>query len=364
MNKQPIFQVTDAIEVINQTLDYAYPSIIVVGEVSSFRVNQNKWIFFDIKDDESKIECFMSKFNLRIPIENGMKVMVVAKPNLTKWGKFSLTIQQIKPVGEGNLKKAFEILKKKLEVEGLFAPERKRRLPELPEHIGVISSTGAAGYQDFMKIIGERFGGLKIDVINTMVQGLDAPDQIISALNKFNEQENLPEVIVLIRGGGSRDDLVAFDDELLVRTIAASRIPVLVGVGHEIDVTLADLVADVRAATPSNAAEILVPDRREIIAEITAKSRGNLDKFKNRINQKCQELTEINERIKMRILHEIDKIENLMKSNQQLLDSYNPQRILERGYAIIRGKPEIGEKLEVETDRNIIETEVKNVRKK
>lgn len=145
----------------------------------------------------------------------------------------------------------------------MFAPERKRSLPEIPAHIAVISSTQAAGYADFVKILNERWGGLKVDVAHVQVQGTVAPDQIIRAINYFGEEEVLPEVLVIIRGGGSADDLAAFNDEPLVRAIAGSRIPTIVGVGHEVDVTLADMVADVRAATPSNAAQIVVPDKRE-----------------------------------------------------------------------------------------------------
>ena len=197
-----------------------------------------------------------------------MKVIVRATPKVTAWGKFSLTIQTIRPSGEGSLKKSFDLLKAKLEKEGLFAQERKRTLPKLPTHIGVISSTQAAGYTDFITILNNRWGGLKVDVAHVQVQGLTAPEQIIRAIRHFNEQKNVPEVLVIVRGGGSADDLAAFNDEPLVREIAASRIPTLVGVGHEVDVTLADMAADVRAATPSDAARLVVPDRREFAGSL------------------------------------------------------------------------------------------------
>ena len=234
-----------------------------MGEVASFKVNQGKWVFFDIKDASGSVGCFMSLFQLRVPIEDGMKVVIRATPKLTAWGKFSVTVQSIRPSGEGSLKKSFELLKAKLDKEGLFSPDRKRQLPEIPEHVAVISSTSAAGYADFMKILDDRWGGLKVDVAHVQVQGESAPEQMIRAITYFNQCEILPEVLVIIRGGGSADDLSAFNDEPLVRAIAASRIPTLVGVGHEVDVSLADMVADVRAATPSNAAQLLVPDRHE-----------------------------------------------------------------------------------------------------
>ena len=261
----PLLRVSDFIALANQTLEYAFSAVAIEGEVASFKVNQNKYVFFDLKDDTGSIGCFMTVWQLRLPIEDGMKVVVTATPKLTDWGKFSLTIKTIRPSGEGNLKRSFDLLRVKLESEGLFAVERKRPLPKAPSHIAVISSVQAAGYADFIKIINDRWGGLKIDVAQVQVQGEQAPDQIIRALRYFNAKEALPEVIIIIRGGGSVDDLSAFNDETLVREIASSRVPTLVGIGHETDTTLSELAADVRAATPSNAAQLVVPDRQEIV---------------------------------------------------------------------------------------------------
>ena len=254
---------SEFIAVVNQTLDYAYGSVMMEGEVASFKVNQGKWVFFDLKDKESSVPCFMTLYQMRIPLEDGMKVIVRGVPKVTKWGKFSFTVQAVQPVGEGNLKKAHEILKKKLTDEGLFDPKKKRGLPKDLTSLGVISSTQAAGYADFIKILNARWGGVKIKVAHTQVQGLDAPDQIIRALRYFNRRDDV-QAIAIIRGGGSLDDLSCFNDELLVREVAASKIPIIVGIGHEVDESLVDLAADVRASTPSNAAELLVPDRKNI----------------------------------------------------------------------------------------------------
>ena len=215
------FTPTEFISVVNQTLEYAYSSAVIVGEVASFKVNQGKWVFFDLKDDESSVGCFMSLWSLRVPLEDGMKIAVRGIPKITKWGKFSFTVQAVQPVGEGSLKKAYELLKKKLAAEGLFAIDKKRQISTDLSKIGVISSTQAAGYADFIKIMNARWGGLKIQVAHTQVQGMDAPDQIIRALNYFNEKSEV-EVIAILRGGGSADDLAAFNDEKLVRAIAAS----------------------------------------------------------------------------------------------------------------------------------------------
>jgi exodeoxyribonuclease VII large subunit len=260
--------VHDAVALINQTLEYAYPTIVVEGEVSSFKVNQQKYVFFDIKDERATLNCFMMVFQLRTPIEDGMRVRVVAQPKITQWGKFSLTVREVQPVGEGNLKRSFELLYAKLDKEGLFAAERKRSVPSLPGHIAVISSTQAAGYADFIKILNERWGGVEVTVAHTVVQGIEAPKQIIQALSYLNQLAELPDVIVIVRGGGSLDDLSAFNDEPLVRAIATSRVPVVTGIGHKVDTTLADLAADRRAATPSNAAMLVVPDRQDMVHRI------------------------------------------------------------------------------------------------
>src|SRR5476651_1057611 len=195
--------VSDFIAVTNQTLEYAYPSVEVEGEVASFKVNQGKFVFFDIKDAGGSISCFMTVWQMRVPIEDGMKVIVTAVPKLTQWGKFSLTVKSVRPSGEGAIKKSFEILKQKLESEGLFSPERKRPLPISPRHVAVVSSTQAAGYADFIKIVDDRWGGVKIDVANVQIQGATSADQIIRAIDYFNQQEGLPEVLVIVRGGGS-----------------------------------------------------------------------------------------------------------------------------------------------------------------
>lgn len=356
-----IYSVSDFIAVTNQTLEYAYPSVEVEGEVASFKVNQNKYVFFDIKDQDGSIGCFMTVWQLRVPIEDGMKVIVTATPKLTQWGKFSLTVKAIRPSGEGALKKSFELLKAKLQVEGLFAAERKRFLPRIPKHVAVISSTQAAGYADFIKIVNDRWMGLKIDVAHVQVQGTEAPDQMIKAISYFNQQESLPEVIVIIRGGGSADDLSVFNDEPLVRAIAGSRIPTLVGVGHEVNESLADLAADVSAATPSNAAQILVPDKSEIvravrlqISSLASRLFQAIDQQKRLIRSDLEGSLEIIERA-------ITEHARNVAALKSILNQLDPNTVLKRGYAIIRGAPKIGAMIEIETNKAILEAEVKNV---
>ena len=356
--------VSDFIAVTNQTLEYAYPLVEIEGEVASFKVNQGKFVFFDIKDSGGSLGCFMTVWQLRTPIEDGMKVIVTATPKLTQWGKFSLTVKAVRPSGEGALKKSFEILKAKLDKEGLFALERKRQLPTIPSHIGVISSTQAAGYADFIKILDDRWGGLEVEVAHVQVQGASAPDQIIRALNYFNSREDMPEVVVIIRGGGSADDLSAFNDEQLVRAIAASRIPTLVGVGHEVDESLADMAADVRAATPSNAAQILVPDKNELIRAVKYQVRSLLPRVDSAIAQQSIKIKSLLAEALEVISDKADDSLNQLTAMRRILAELNPATVLARGYALLRGAPVIGGMIEVETNKTIIKAEVKDVKVK
>lgn len=360
----PLLAVSDLIALLNQTLEYAYPSVTVEGEVSGFKVNQNKYVFFDLKDETGSVGCFMTVWQLRQPIEDGMKVVVTATPKLTNWGKFSLTVQAIRPSGEGSLKRSFELLKSKLEKDGLFSEERKRPLPEMPQHIAVISSTQAAGYADFIKIINDRWGGLQIEVAHVQVQGKGAPDQMIQALRYFNTREEPPEVIVMIRGGGSADDLSAFNDELLVREIAASRVPTLVGVGHETDISLADLAADKRAATPSNAAQLVVPDKKELARHIDYRIGAAASQFVQEVDRLAGSIdTRLNDAIDaIRQRHE--QLAQQLAYKKQILSELDPKKVLERGYAILRGDIKAGQTIEIETSSIIATTEVIRVRSK
>ena len=367
----PELTVSEAIAVFNQILDTATPSIVVTGEVANFKVNQGKWVFFDLKDETGSLNCFMPLYQLRMALEDGLRVQVQAHPSLTKWGKFSLTVRTIKPVGEGSIKKAFELLQRKLAAEGLFDAERKRPLPWLPQHIGVISSVDAAGYRDFIKILGARMGGLDIDVISTQVQGNGAADQIIAAIEQFNQLANPPEVLLILRGGGSRDDLAVFDDEKLVRAIAASRIPTMTGIGHEIDTTLADLAADRRASTPSNAAELLVPDRRELLAEVDDQLRWAVSALSRQAEQRRDRLTSAAGNLERAMSQRLDQEQSRYRRLRQTLMAYDPRAVLQRGYALVWdqqqrsvSEAEVGQRLTIETAKQLITAEVQHVTSK
>ncbi len=360
------YSVSEFIERANVTLGRDLGGITIEGEVGSFKVNQRKWVFFDLKENDASVSCFLPLSRLTVGLKDGMKVEVLVTPKVTRWGKLSLTVERIIPRGEGNIKKSFEILKKKLASEGLFDPARKRLLPDDIRKIGVISSTSAAGYADFLKILDNRWGGLKVMTVNTQVQGVQAPAQIMQALNFLNQQAEV-DVIAILRGGGSADDLAAFNDEGLARAIAVSKIPVITGIGHEVDESLADLVADVRASTPSNAAERLTRDRRalsqqmatrfheakrHLLSEITKAEADNQAKLQN---------------AREAILRKIDRAAEHVADAQKLLESLNPERVLERGYALLlAGNNTIspGQDLDFITKDYLVETRVKSVRER
>ena len=334
-----------------------------------------------------------------------MKVRLKALPKVTNWGKFSLTVQKIAPIGEGSIKKAYELLKQKLTKEGLFDPAHKRPLPDHLQKIGVISSTGAAGFADFCKILNARWGGLEVQVCHTQVQGLAAADQIIRALKYLNEKSEV-DIIAIVRGGGSADDLSCFNDEALVRAIAASKIPVITGIGHEVDESLADLAADLRASTPSNCAELLTLDRRAELHRIDLQLRTLRSKLTDAISETESTLfartddiyRTISAHLATRASDLETKIANLrhhlkqslavastadletkianlsrhlsqhlsaafakVESTLKILESMNPDLVLRRGYAIISGEVKIGETLKITTFDQSISAQVKSI---
>lgn len=361
------YRVSELINHCNFVLEREFTDVLVEGEVASFKVNQGKWVFFDLKENDFSLNCFMPLSQLGVAISDGMKIRARVLPKVTKWGKFSLTVRQILPVGEGSIKKSFELLKKKLTAEGLFDPAKKRPLPARPSRIGVISSTSAAGYLDFLKILDNRWGGLDIKTVNTQVQGLSAPEQIIRALAYLNQHADI-EVIAILRGGGSADDLSAFNDEKLARAIAASRIPVITGIGHEVDESLADLAADVRASTPSNAAERLTPDRAATIQRLHTDLANVRRFFLDQIRQAEQQLSDALHSARQLILQKLTLTMQHVASIQKVLASLNPEEVLRRGYAILAGNhsPDQtyspGGVVKITTLRQTLTAEIKNAK--
>lgn len=360
-SNEVVFTPSLLVSTINQNFNYNYPLITISGEVANFKINQNKFVFFDIKDSNSTVNCFMMLFAMKMPIQDGMQIIAKVEPKITDWGKFSLTVKEVKPVGEGNIKKSLDIIKDKLTQEGIFDQSRKRIVPRNSNNIAVISSTEAAGYADFIKIINERWGGIKIRVAHTQVQGESASKQIINAVNYFNQVQDLPDLIAIIRGGGSANDLMAFNDELLARTIAGSRVPIITGIGHEIDCTLSDLAADFAGSTPSNVAQIISRDKQDEIIYLNNYINNFSKKIVHILDEKKNEINITINNIHSYIMHNIDNELHNLNSKIRLLDNLNPQKVLSQGYALVRGRVEINSIIDIETNSNIIKAEVIDV---
>lgn len=262
-----IFSVSQFCTLVNEYLGHV--DVVVEGEVASIQVRQGRWVFFDLKDETASINCFLpASLGLHHGLEDGAKIRVSGKPGIyAKYGKFSFSVRAVELLGAGALRKAFEETKRLLEAEGLFAPEHKQPLPAFPQHIAVITSAQGRAYTDFMRILEDRWGAITVQLLDVRVQGQEAEADIVGALRYVNERADA-DVIVLTRGGGGAEELQAFNQERLVREIFASRIPVISAIGHEEDVVLSDLVADVRAATPTHAAKLVVPDRAEVATRI------------------------------------------------------------------------------------------------
>lgn len=368
-----IMSPTDFIALANQTLEHVFGRANVEGELSNFRISKNKWIYFDLKDEFSKVACFASIYALPGPLEDGMLVRVTGTPRLHPQFGFSITAQSIAPAGEGSIKKAFLLLKKKLTDEGLFDDARKRRLPDLPQTIALVASVESAAYADFIKILSVRWPFVSVQVFDTQVQGDAAPEQLVRAITNANEQADLADVLVITRGGGSSDDLNAFNDERVVRAVAASRMPALVAIGHEIDESLAEIAADLRASTPSNAAELLVPDLGAEKAQVLGLRDTLNSGARSFVDVAIADIKFVRQQVQSAPLRMLDSISKETDQLKQLLAAYNPRSILERGYVLARtnnqliisvGQVSVNDALDIEMNDGLLNVTVNYVRGK
>lgn len=338
---EPVFGVSDFVAALNQTLEFAYPSAVIVGELSNFRVSKNRWVYFDLKDDYSSVKFFGTVQQLPGPLEDGMMLRVRGVPRLHNLYGFSVNAQFIQPVGEGALKKAADLLRVTLTAEGLFDLERKRTLVYPPSRIGLITSGESAAYRDFVKILDERWGGIEIMHADVQVQGEPAIQQIIGAIAYFNAHAEGVQVLVITRGGGSADDLAVFNTEQLTRAVAASRIPTLVAIGHEVDVSLAELAADMRASTPSNAAELLVPDKRAEKTRLKDVFAALDEAVRRIILDSKKDILSVGELLSRAIATQTEQARIRLREYGTVLEILSPQSVLKRGYAIVRRGPKV-----------------------
>lgn len=274
-----VYKVSELNEEIKKLIEKSPFAVVAVeGEISNFKRHTSGHYYFTLKDESSQIQCVMFRnviIRRGFELDDGVKVIVIGRLTVyTRDGKYEIIVNRIEPIGLGVLQLKFEQLKQKLEREGLFSPERKKPLPLIPRRIGIVTSITGAAIRDMIKIINERFYNSSILICPTLVQGEGAAENIAEAINMLNSVDDV-DVIIVGRGGGSIEDLWAFNEEVVARAIFNSRVPVISAVGHDIDYTIADFVADYRAATPTHAAQIVVPDKSELIDRIT-RYRDNL----------------------------------------------------------------------------------------
>ncbi len=277
-----IYTVSDLTARIRELLAKNFTDVTVQGEISNCRAASSGHYYFTLKDERAQVRCVLFKQQQRgmkfLP-EDGLKVTVRGSVSVYEArGEYQIYVESIEPAGRGALQLAFEQLKKRLEAEGLFDAGRKKPLPLLPRRIGLITSPKGAAVRDVVRILKRRFSNLHLTLYPVRVQGEGSAPEIVAALEYFSKQR-LVDVILLVRGGGSLEDLWSFNEEIVARAIAASEIPVISGVGHETDFTIADFVADVRASTPSAAAEVVVQTRREFdkhVFDLRARLGGSL----------------------------------------------------------------------------------------
>lgn len=331
-----VFSVSDFVAYLNQTLEVAYPYVTIEGELTNFRVSRNRWVYFDLKDEESSVRFFGTVYSLPGPLEDGMVVRVSGSPRLHQQYGFSVNFQTVQPVGEGALRKAADLLQAKLAAEGLFDAERKRPVPYPPQRVALITAGQSAAYADFIKILNARWRGVTVEHYDVLVQGEQAPAQIVTALAAVNAQADLPEVVVLTRGGGSAEDLAAFSTEQVTRAVAMSRVPTVVAIGHEVDVSLAELAADQRASTPSNAAELLTPDRAVVLRQLQEMRRELNEDLLGVVTLRTDWLRQKRVEMDRSLRSCLQAAQLRLESRRELLEAYDPTAALRRGYALVR----------------------------
>jgi exodeoxyribonuclease VII large subunit len=356
----PILTVSELNGQTKSLLEREFGIVQITGEISNWIQASSGHCYFSLKDEQAQVRCACfrgSASRLRFSPENGLSVVLTAQVSLyPNRGEYQLIVSRMQPAGQGLLALQFEKLKKKLAAEGLFDEDRKQPIPALPHRIAVVTSPTGAALQDIKKVLARRFPLIPITVYPSLVQGKDAPASLRNALQQAEADERC-EVIILARGGGSIEDLWGFNDEALARLMATCETPIICGVGHEVDFTIADFVADLRAATPSAAAEQAVPDQDEFF-ELLLTCEQNLRVFMRRLIENRQaQLRQLQARLihpkqllqnqmqrldyaQQQLLHAIQKLllqrQNQLQTLAAVLEQQSPLKLLQRGYTVLR----------------------------
>ena len=326
IEKNRIFSVRELNSAAKQLIETGLPLLWVRGEISNFVCAASGHWYFSLKDEQAQVRCVMFRHKsqyLDWQPKSGVQVEVLALPSLYEArGEFQLTLEQMRPAGMGALYEAFERLKKKLEGEGLFADSRKRPLPAFPAQVGIVSSPQAAALRDVLTTLNRRMPGLPVVLYPTPVQGTGSAQKIAEAIALANQRKEC-EVIILCRGGGSIEDLWAFNEEVVARAIAASAIPIVSGVGHETDFTIADFVADQRAATPTAAAQAAVPERLELLERLSQYERHMTRAMLRSLERAMQQLDYLQRRLVHPAQRALQQMQHLGQLQQRLQSAFS-----------------------------------------
>ncbi len=352
-----IYSVSEYREELNELMSQV--TVVIEAEITSLNISQNRFVWFSLADDKCVIDCFMMTFALKVPLEAGMRVRVTGSPTMFKKGKVVFQPRQVELVGDGALQQAFELLKAQLEKEGLFDDTRKRALPRFPMHIGLLTSRDAAAYTDVLKILKNRWPILQVTLMHVQVQGDAAATSIVAGLEALYKHAATTQLdcIIVTRGGGSAEDLQAFNTEDVVRALFKSPVPTITAVGHERDTTLVDFVADLRAATPSNAAELLTPHHKDVQTALNQSLGRATRTLQLQLQQLEQRLTTLEQRTLQLLqapLQRMDQLDTRLSGATQLLQQriaskqkrvtdfesllrqLHPQQLLKKGFTITR----------------------------
>jgi len=355
-----IYSVSQLTRDIKTLLETKYPAVRVEGEISNFRLSPTGHAYFSLKDEFCQMSAVIFRSQLRglsAPLKDGMRVVLSGSIGLyERRGEYQIIVSRVEEKGVGALQIAFEKLKRKLFEEGLFRPEHKKPIPLLPRRIGVVTSPTGAAIRDILNVLERRFSNLHIILNPVRVQGYEAAGEIATAISDFSRMSNV-DVIIVGRGGGSLEDLWAFNEEVVARAIYASKIPIISAVGHEIDWTISDFVADVRAPTPSAAAELVIGRKDEMVERISAfrdrlyhyasallaDSRRRVDMARQSyvfrqpgdlVKQYRQQVDELLDRLSLLCRHHLEISAQKVQSLGSRLKSLNPESVLARGYSI------------------------------
>ena len=357
-----VFRVSEINQQIALTLETSFPSLWVKGELSNFVSHSSGHWYFSLKEADSQIKGVMFRgYNQKLSFkpENGKEVLVRGKISVyPPRGVYQINCDAMEMAGLGALQQKFEEIKAKLKAEGLFDQKRKTPIPLLPKHIGVITSPTGAAFQDILNILSRRFKGVKITLIPALVQGSGAPESLVFAVK---QAEKIPylDTLVIGRGGGSQEDLWAFNSEELARVIASCPLPTISAVGHEIDFTICDFVADLRAPTPSAAAELVVKSGSELTEKLQKLQTQLLQSFRFRfdlfrektlslkrqlpsperlLQQFSQRLDDLMQQLISSLKQNLELSKNQINALEKILESLNPKQVMERGFSIVTGK--------------------------